>query len=261
MPIAKLTGVDIAYRLEGLADRPVVVLGNSLGTDFGMWDPQTAALTERFRVLRFDMRGHGASSTPPAGFGIDAMAQDVIALTTHLGIEHFAYCGLSLGGLVGQHLAVHHGARLTRVVLCNTSPSLPPKENWDARAKAVRESGMNAIVDLAMSRFFSDGYRAKNEPLAATIRTTFLGTNPEGYAGACIAIRDADYHPDLARIRTPTLCVGGSLDVSTPPAMGADVMAGAIPGAKKIILEAGHISNVEQPAAFNAAVVGFLASS
>jgi 3-oxoadipate enol-lactonase len=175
-------------------------------------------------------------------------------------VETFAFVGLSLGGLVGQHLAVHHGAHLTKVVLSNTAPSLPPKENWDARAKAVREGGMNAIVDLAMQRFFSDGYRARNEPLAAAIRATFLATDPKGYAGACIAIRDADYTADLPRIRTPTLCIGGSLDVSTPPAVGADVMAQAIPGAKKTILEAAHISNVEQPAAFNAAVLGFLAA-
>ncbi len=261
MPIAKLRGVDIAYTLEGPADKPLVVLCNSLGTNVGMWEPQVAALTERFRLLRFDNRGHGASSVTPAGFGIGDMAQDVIDLTHHIGAERFAFIGLSLGGLIGQHLGVHHGDHLTRLVLSNTAPALPPKENWDARAKAVREGGMAAIVDLAMTRFFSDGYRARNEPLGAAIRATFLSTDPEGYAGACIAIRDADYGPALGGIKTPTLCIGGSLDVSTPPAMGADVMAAAIPGAKKAILEAAHISNVEQPAAFNAAIVGFLTSS
>jgi 3-oxoadipate enol-lactonase len=260
MAICRLPGVDIAYRLEGLAERPVLALCNSLGTDFGMWDPQVPALTEHFRVLRYDNRGHGASSTPPAGFSIADMAHDLIGLTQHLGIEKFAFCGLSLGGLIGQHLGIQHGDRLTKLVLANTAPVLPPKEGWDARAKAVREGGMEAIVDLAMQRVFSDGYRARNEPIAATVRTTFLATEPEGYAGACIAVREADYSQELGRIGTPTLCIGGSLDISTPPAV-TDAMTQAIPGARQVVLEAAHISNIEQPAPFNAAVVAFLTSS
>jgi 3-oxoadipate enol-lactonase len=258
MPICTLPTVSLAYRLEGRPGRPVLVLSNSLGTDFGMWDPQVPHLTEHVRVLRYDSRGHGASTVARADFGIADMAQDVIDLANHLEIDQFAFCGLSLGGLVGQHLGIHHGQRLTRLVLSSTAPYLPPKENWDARVKAVREHGMGAIVDVVMQRFFSEGYRAKSEPLEGTMRTTFLATDPEGYAGACLAIRDADYRADLGRVSTPTLCIGGTLDVSTPPAIGADVLAQTIPGAVKVTLSAAHISNVEQPEAYTKTLLDFL---
>lgn len=258
MTICKLEEVSLAYRFDGRDDRPVLVLSNSLGTDMGMWDLQAPALSQHFRLLRYDSRGHGASTLAKPGFGIGAMAEDVLGLADRLGIDRFAFCGLSLGGLVGQYLGVRHGDRLTRLALCNTAPALPPPENWEARAKAVREAGMTAIVEMAMQRFFSEGYRAKKEPIAARIRQTFLATDPEGYAGACLAIRDADFHAELGRIRTPTLAIGGALDISTPPAVGAEVIAASIPGAAKVVLEAGHISNVEQPAAFNRALLDFL---
>jgi 3-oxoadipate enol-lactonase len=259
MAIAKLPGVDISYRLEGRPDLPILALSNSLGTDSGMWDKQIPALTERYRVLRHDTRGHGSSSVPKPPYTIDEMAKDLLALCDHLGFEHINFCGLSLGGLVGQHIGIHYGHRLTKLVVCNTASALPPKENWDARIAAVTTKGMDAIVDLAMQRFFSDAWRARNEPILGTMRTTFLATDPQGYAGACAAIGATDYTPDLGKISAPTLVIGGSLDASTPPAMGADVLAAKINGAKKVILDAAHISCVEQPEAFNKAVLEFLA--
>jgi 3-oxoadipate enol-lactonase len=259
MPLAKLPGVDIAYRLEGKADRPVLVLGNSLGTDYGMWDLVVPELTRHFRVLRFDARGHGASSTPKRPYTIDQFAKDTLALCDKLGIDRFAYCGLSLGGLIAQHLGLHYADRLTRLVVCNSAPALPPKENWDARIVAVTgPQGMGSIVDLAMQRFFSEPWRAKDEPIFSTMRTTFLATDPEGYAGACAAIGEADYTAELSKIKTPTLVVGGEFDASTPPAMGADVIAAKIPGAHKLILSTGHISAVEEPLVFAQALSSFV---
>jgi 3-oxoadipate enol-lactonase len=258
MPICKANGLRQAYRLEGRGDRPTLILSNSLGTDLGMWDKQMLRLNEAFRVLRYDTRGHGASEVTDGDYTVELLARDVLALADALGIERFAFCGLSLGGLTGQWLGIYAASRLTHLALCNAAPHLPPPEGWSARMDTARQQGMRALVDPVMQRFFSEPYRARDEAFFHTVRRTFLSTDPRGYASCCAAIRDADFRAPLGTIETPTLAIGGTLDAATPPTISSELLARTIPGARLVNLEAGHISNVEQPEAFTDALLGFV---
>ena len=246
------------WRFDGKPGLPVLVLGNSLGTDLFMWDRQVEALTQRFRLLRFDVRGHGASDVVPGDATMDQLGADLLALADHAGVQRFAFCGLSLGGMVGQWLGVNAPDRLDALVLSNAAPQLPPPEGWTQRMKLAREQGMGALLDLVMPRFFSQAYRDRDEPFYHSMRSSFSAMQGEGYAACCAAIRDADFRASLGRIATPTLVISGSLDVATPhEPFGAQLVAG-IPGASSVILPAGHIANVEQPEAFNRALLEFL---
>ncbi len=155
MPFARIGNTRLYYRLEGEAGKPVLVLSHSIGCDHGMWAPQVADLLPHFQVLRYDTRGHGASDAPAGEYSIELLARDLLGLTDVLGIAKFAFCGLSLGGAIGQWLGIHASNRLTRLVLANTTPQFGARSYWDARIQAVRDGGMAAIVDVAMGRFFS----------------------------------------------------------------------------------------------------------
>lgn len=259
MPFIESEGARLYYRLEGRDDRPVLLLSNSLGTDVGMWAPQLPGLMESHCVLLYDSRGHGASEAPDGDYSVAQLGRDALALADALGVGRFAFCGLSLGGLVGQWLGLNAAERLTALVLSNASPYLPPPEAWAQRMALVREKGMAALVDPVMERFFSEGYRRRDEPLFHSMRRTFLSTPAAGYAGCCAAVRDADFRARLAEIRVPTLVIGGSDDAATPPAEHARKLEAAIPGARYAELPAGHIANVEAPADFLALLRGFLA--
>ena len=260
MPFFTHAGVRLHYRLDGRPDRPLLVLGNSLGTDLFMWDKQIEALTDQYRVLRHDMRGHGASDVVPGDGDMATLGSDVLALVRGLGTNRLVYCGLSLGAMVGQWLAIHAPQHLAQVVLSNAAPYLPSHETWSARMALARKDGMSALLDMVMPRFFSQDYRARDEPFYHSMRASFAGMSAEGYASACAAVRDADFRGDLAKIRTPTLVISGSLDAATPAEVfGAQLVQG-IPGAKSAVLSAGHIANVEQPGAFNRALLEFLSN-
>lgn len=251
-------GARLHWRLDGKPGNPLLVLGNSLGTDLFMWDQQVEALTQRFRLLRYDVRGHGASDVVPGGATLDMLGAELLALADHSGAERFAYCGLSLGGLVGQWLGVNAPRRVSKLVLSNAAPHLPPPEGWTQRMQLARDQGMGALVDMVMPRFFSQAYRDRDEPFYHSMRTSFTAMSGEGYAACCAAIRDADFRASLPRIGAPTLVISGALDAATPhEAFGAQLVAG-IPGARSVILPAGHISNVEQPEAFSRALLEFL---
>jgi len=258
VPFLVRDGCRIYWRLDGKPELPVLVLGNSLGTDLHMWHPQVDALTQHFRLLRLDTRGHGASGVPGGDYTIEDLGSDVLAVCNHLGLRRFHYCGLSLGAMVGQRLALQVPQRLGGLVLANAAACLPTRESWSARMALARASGMEALVDMVMPRFFSDEYRARNEPLYHSLRTTFLHTEPQGYAACCAAVRDADFRPHLASISTPTLVIAGTRDTVTPPdTHGAELTRG-IAGARLVTLDAAHISSVEQPAGFARAVADFL---
>ena len=258
MPFHVREGGRLYYRVEGKPGLPLLVLGNSLGTDLFMWDRQIGALTEHYRVLRFDTRGHGASDVLSGDTSMEALGLDVLQLADTLRIDRFAWCGLSLGAMVGQWLAIHAPQRLTHLVLSNASAFLPSHESWSDRMALARGSGMPALLDMVMPRFFSQAYRDLDEPFYHTIRTTFASMDPEGYAACCAAVRDTDFRPRLQEIATPTLVISGSLDTATSPREHGEPLMRGIPGAVGTLLTAGHMANVEQPEAFSRAVLSFL---
>lgn len=258
MPFAESDGCRIYYRLEGAAGKPLLVLVHALGTDHGMWDSQMPALLSRFQVLRLDLRGHGASDAPAGDYSIAQLASDVLAAVDATGHARFAYCGLSLGGMIGQWLGAHAGGRVERLVLANTSPRMADPSAFDARRATVLGQGMRAIEDAVMQRFFSARTLASANPAAESVRAVLLATDPVGYAGCCSAVRDMDHRPLLGRIQAPTLVIGGDQDLSTPWVGHGDLLAAGIPGARAAQLAATHLSNVERPSSFTGALFDFL---
>src|SRR6476646_9003633 len=216
MPFITLNSVRHYYRLEGVEGNPVLILSHSIGTDHGMWHPQMSDLLRHFQVLRYDTRGHGASDSPAGEYSVEQLGRDAMALADHLGIVKFVWCGLSMGGAIGQWVALHAGDRVTHLVLANTSPRFGDPTNWENRIKAVREGGMGDIVELAMQRFFSEKTRKDNRASVSSARSVLLGTDPTGYIGCCAALRDYDSRQQLSKIAAPCLVIAGDLDVSTP---------------------------------------------
>lgn len=260
MPFVNIDNTRIFYRLEGDDSRPVLMLSHSLGCDHGMWDVQTRDLLPHFRVLRYDTRGHGASDVPPGDCTIKRLGRDVIALTDALGIGEFAFCGLSMGGMIGQWLAASAPDRITHLVLANTSSRMDAAA-METRRRTVLESGMASVADTVMGRFFSPETLARHDPDAASVRRTLLNTDPRGYAGCCAAIRDMDQTALLPQIRVPTLIVVGDRDVSTPWTGHGEILARDIWGARVLHLTTAHLSNLERPRSFSIALLDFLAGS
>jgi 3-oxoadipate enol-lactonase/4-carboxymuconolactone decarboxylase len=258
LPFAKIHNTRLFYRLEGRPGAPVLMLSHSIGTDHAMWERQVPALLARFQILRYDTRGHGASDAPKGEYPIEQLGQDVLGLGDALGIEKFAFCGLSLGGAIGQWLGIHASKRLSGLILANTSPQFGPRANWEGRIRAVSDGGMAGIVDLAMQRFFSPETLARGDVYAASIKSVLLGTDPAGYIGCCAALRDVDHREMLRQIQVPTLVIVGERDVSTPWQGHGEILARAIPGANSVRLPAAHLSNIERPHSFTSAVLDFL---
>lgn len=260
MPLVAAAGTPCYYRLDGGDDRPVLMLAHSLGQDHGMWDRQAEDLAPHFRVLRYDLRGHGASACPDGDCRIEDLARDALALADALDIRTFAFCGLSIGGMIGQWLAAHTSERLTAVVLANTSARADGPA-MERRRQAVLDGGLDAVAGTVMARFFSPRMLAANPPVVARARRTLLATDPRGYAACCAAIRDMDQRSRLAAIRVPALVVNGERDVSLPWRGHGEVLAEAIPNARVVHLRAAHLSNLEAPRAFTAALYGHLLPS
>ncbi len=258
MPATNAGGIRQFYRLDGNEDKPVVILVHSLGTDHSLWDRQSQDLLPHFRVLRCDVRGHGATEAPAGDYSVAMLSADVLALADKLGIQRFALCGLSLGGMIGQWLGAHAPERLTHLILANTSARFPAPEIMETRRKAALATGMNSFVDAALQRGFLAESLAANPPWVASMRAVLLATNPVGYAGCCAAIRDLNQLDLLPKIQVPTLVIGGDRDISTPWEGHGDVLADKIPGAESLVLPAAHLSNLEQPEEFSAALLSFL---
>jgi len=258
LPFVIVDNIRFFYRLEGKADRPVLVLSHSIGTDHGMWAPQVEDLLPYFQVLRYDTRGHGASDAPNGEYSVERLGRDVIGLVDALNISKFAFCGLSLGGAIGQWLALNAPDRVSGLVLANTSPQFGPRTNWESRMQMVSEKGMVGIAEMVMPRFFSSETLARGDAYANAVKSVLLGTNPVGYSGCCAALRDIDYTQSVGKIRIPTLVIAGDRDVSTPWEGHGQVLANNIPGARAVRLVASHLSNLERPRSFTAALLDFL---
>jgi 3-oxoadipate enol-lactonase/4-carboxymuconolactone decarboxylase len=250
-------GCRTFYRAEGPQEAPAIIFSNSLGCDHLMWQPQADALKAQYRIIRYDQRGHGASDVPAGPYTIEQLGGDVIVLADHLGLDTFHFCGLSMGGITGLWLGIHHGKRLGKLILANTSPHFPPPEMWDQRMGAVRDGGMMAISDAVLDRFFSPSLHQSQPGTVSDFRNVLEQTNPEGYLGCCGMLREADVYPELSKVSAPTLVISGRHDQSTPPERGEKI-AVAINGAAHVILDAAHISNVERPQDFTRALAGFL---
>ena len=239
-------GVRLGFELTGPEGAPVLVLSNSLGTTTAMWDDQLAALQGRFRVLRYDHRGHGGSEVPAGPYTIDDLGLDLLGLLDDLGLERVSFCGLSLGGMVGMWLAARAPERLDRLALCCTSARLNP-DAFRERAARVRAGGMGPLVEEVTARWFTPGFRARAPGTVAGVAAMLAATPEEGYAGCCEAIAAMDLRGDLAAIGAPTLVVAGADDPATP-LPHARAIAAAVPHARlAVVADAAHLANIEQP--------------
>jgi 3-oxoadipate enol-lactonase len=233
------------HRVTGPEGAPALVLSNSLGATLEMWRPQARALARKFRLIRYDTRGHGGSETPEGPYSIEDVGRDVLDLLDHLEIEQTHFAGLSLGGMTGIWLAANAPERIEKLVLLCTSAKMGPPEMWAERAKLVREQGTGAIVDGTFERWFTEDYRAKND--LSAWREMFVGVDDEGYANCCTIIEKMDQTDSLPNINAPTLVIAGAQDPATPPGEHGEVIAGAIPRARLEVLDPGaHLANVER---------------
>jgi 3-oxoadipate enol-lactonase len=250
----------IAYRVDGAHDGPALVFSNSLGTDHRLWDRQMPAVEGHFRVVRYAACGHGVSDLLRGPVTIERLGQDLIAVLDHLDVERAVVCGCSLGGVIALWLAVNRPERLTGVVLANTGAKVGTNESWDARIAAVRAGGTVAVRDQVLRRFLTPEFRARDPETTGLIAEMVEATSDEGYIAACEALRATDLRADASRVRVPVLIVGSERDQSTPPELSRELHA-SIEGSELVMIaDAAHLSNVEQPAVFNAALLTFLTS-
>ena len=255
--IAVGDGTRLSYVFEGPADAPTLVLAHSLGADRTMWDPQIHALASRYRILRYDSRGHGRSDAPLGAYGMDRLGQDAVDLMDALDVEAAVFCGVSMGGMVAQWLGPRMDGRLRGLVLANTSPRMAPAAGWQARIASVSASGMESVADAVLARWFTPGFAQREPDQVARVRERLIATSTLGYVGCCCAIRDMDHRPSLASISSPTLVIAGRHDAATPPEH-ARLLAEAIKSASYQELEAAHLSNVEAAVPFTRTLVNFL---
>ena len=249
---------ELNYVTSGAQDAPVVVFTGSLGTDLAMWQTQSHRLAERFRTVRYDIRGHGGSEVPPGPYTIDELGSDLLALLDRLGIERAFLCGLSIGGMISMWAAVHAPERVERLVLCCTSALLGPPEGWHERAAVVRERGVEAIADAVLERWFTPGFAGDHPEVIERMRAQLIATPAEGYAGCCEAIAAMDLTGDLPRISAPTLVLAGAEDPATPPEHGRRI-AELIGGARmEVVSPAAHLATVERPDLTTAMILRFL---
>jgi 3-oxoadipate enol-lactonase len=259
MPFAELKNARIHYELAGPEKAPVLVFSNSLGTDLTMWDAQVPEVAKKFRVLRYDKRGHGQSSAPSGPYTIEQLGRDALALLDFLHFDKVHFCGLSIGGQTGMWLGLNAADRLNKLVLCNTAAKIGTPEIWNPRMEAVRKGGTKAVSAAVIERWFTAGFRAKEPNEITKIQRILESADTEGYVGCCAAVRDFDVREKLGGIRTPTLVIAGTHDPATTAADGRWA-AEQIPGARYVELDAAHLSNIEARARFTAEISQFLAA-
>jgi 3-oxoadipate enol-lactonase len=249
---------ELNYELGGREGAPAIAFTGSLGTDLTMWQTQSDRLGERFRTLRYDVRGHGASPVPDGPYSIADLGSDLVALLDRVGIEQASLCGLSIGGMISMWVAAHHPERVQRLVLCCTSALLGPPEGWHQRAATVRAEGVEAVADAVLERWFTPGFAAAHPEVIEDMRGRLIATPPEGYAGCCEAIAAMDLTGDLGSITAPTLVLAGADDPATPPVHGRRI-AELIRGARfETVSPGAHLATVERPDLTTAMILRFL---
>jgi len=254
-------GISVHYTLNGPASAPVVTLSHSLATHLAMWEPQVAALATRYRVLRYDTRGHGGTDAPSGAYSLEQLADDAVALLRALGVERTHFIGLSMGGMIGQLLALSHPDMLRSLVLCDTSSRIPTEARpvWDERIRVATAQGMEPHVEPTIGRWFTAPFITQHPEIVESVRAMIRQTNPQGYVGCCHAIKALDLTDRLQGITTPTVIIVGEDDAGTPVAASRAIHE-RIKGSELVILKsASHLSNLEQAEAFTRAVTEFLA--
>ena len=250
-----MTAVEVSYTEDGPADAPVVVLSNSLGATRGMWDPQVPALAERYRVVTYDTRGHGESSSPAGPYSLDDLVDDVLALLDRLGVRRAHVAGLSLGGMMALRLAAREPARVDRLVALATSAKPDPQSFLD-RAAAARSGGTAPLAPTVVSRWLTPAYAAEHPDLVARLEAMIVAADDEGYALCCEVVAAVDLREDLGRITAPTLVVSGAEDPALPPPHQQAIAEG-IAGASLVSVSPGaHLPNLEQPLEVTGALLG-----
>ncbi|MGQ9645402.1 MAG: 3-oxoadipate enol-lactonase [Thermodesulfobacteriota bacterium] len=258
--LIKANGIQMNYELSGKKGASVVMLSHSLGSSLLMWNPQIKALEPHFQVLRYDIRGHGKSEAPPGAYTLELLAEDAVALLDALGIDHVHWIGLSMGGMIGQSVALSYPRRLRSLVLCDTAAAIAPEAQpiWQERIDAVREKGVASQLEPTLERWFTPSFLKLNPYMLGLIRKEFLATPAKGYLGCIYAIRKLNYLNRLSEIDMPTLIMVGEDDPGTPIS-ASEAMHQRIPNSKLVIIKsARHLSNVEQPEVFNTNLLAFL---
>lgn len=258
MPKFTSNDAEINYQTFGDASKPAIVFSNSLGTKYSMWQAQIDALQNDFYVICYDTRGHGQSSAPQGPYTIDQLGQDVINLLDHLNIEKANFCGISMGGLTGQWLAIHKPEYFNHVIVCNTAAKIGQEQAWLDRAKLVREQGLKPIAETAALRWFTERFIQSQSTIVESMSNDLAAGSAEGYASCCEALAKADLREDLKNISVPVLVIAGQQDPVTTVADG-QFMVDRIANAELFEIDASHISNVEKPQEFNQALESFLA--
>ena len=253
MPKFISNDAEINYQTFGDASQPAIIFSNSLGTQFNMWQPQISFFEKKFYVICYDTRGHGASSAPQGPYSIEQLGTDVVHLLDHLNIEKASFCGISMGGLTGQWLAIHHPERFNHVIVCNTAAKIGQEQAWNDRAQLVREQGLKPIAETAASRWFTEPFIRSNTAIVESLSNDLGAGSPEGYASCCEALAKADVREQLKNITIPTLVVAGQKDPVTTVA-DAQYLVNQIPNSQLIEINASHISNIECPEDFSHAL-------
>ena len=259
MPLAHVNATTLNYIFEGPEQGNVIMFSNSLAADISMWDKQVPTLIKAgFRVLRYDSRGHGLSAVPPGPYSIELLASDAVGLMDNLGLDKVHFCGISMGGMVGQMLSARHGNRLISLTLSSTAAHIPPREIWDERIETVRNHGLGAVVDATIDRWFTKAGQELLHDKVEKVRQMILNTPVDGYCACCAAIRDMDQRNSLRTISIPVLVLVGEYDLGTPVSASEFIHERIASSRLKVISHAAHLVNMEQTDTFNDELLRFI---
>jgi 3-oxoadipate enol-lactonase len=253
----EIEGLRTHYEIAGGSSLPALLFSHCLGADLSIWEPQFRALSTEFRIIRYDTLGHGQSAVPRKPYTIEKLGRQALALLDALAIERTSFCGISMGGLIGQWLALQAPDRIQKLILVDTAARIGNREGWNTRIEDVLKDGIIPIIPGALQRWFTSGFHAANPEIVARTKAMLEIVNVEGYTNCCAALRDADFRADIHSIGIPTLVITGQHDPVTPPEDGR-FLAENIAGARYIELPAAHLSNVEAASEFNSALLAFL---
>jgi 3-oxoadipate enol-lactonase len=257
MPEVASDGARIWFTVEGRSGAPALLLSHALGTSGELWNRQTGPLSQHFRLIRYDGRGHGRSTVPAGPYTLEQLGRDALAVLDAASVERAHVCGVSLGGQVALWLGANAPDRVRRLVPANTGARIGTAALWDDRIAAVRSTGLAPLAEGSIARWFTGQFRAREPGAVSALEAGLLATSPDGYAASCAAIRDADLAPALGSVRAPTLVIAGGRDEATPPDLSEQLRDG-IPDARMVTLDGAHLTNVECAAEFTAAVMSFL---